>query len=164
MRLGDQRQPAERVPSLNDDCPIFSTLCIETFVKTNQLKGRNDCEKYAALSQVKELFQYLIDFFYNNQISVCFATIQCQRGSPTNVRSLSSMFTSPVQSYAFAMLRNVGYCVEQKLSQQKSISALLLQCAKNDDDKFYRLCLYLFRRATEYHFLNVCMRCTRVLE
>jgi hypothetical protein len=53
------------------------------------------------------------------------------------------------------MLRNVGYSVEQKLFQQNSICDKLRKLANNDDDKFYRLCLYLFRRSTEYHFLNV---------
>jgi hypothetical protein len=53
------------------------------------------------------------------------------------------------------MLRNVGYSVEQKLFQQNSICDRLRKLANNDDDKFYRLCLYLFRRSTEYHFLNV---------
>jgi hypothetical protein len=53
------------------------------------------------------------------------------------------------------MLRNVGYSIEQKISQEKSIRQSLLKLADNDDDKFYRLCLYLFRRASEYHFLNV---------
>jgi hypothetical protein len=56
------------------------------------------------------------------------------------------------------MLRNVGYSVEQKIHQQKSFRTSLLELANNDDDKFYRLCLYLFRRSTEYHFLNVSYR------
>ncbi len=152
IKLGEHRQQTERIPSLNNDCPIFSTICLHAFVKTNHF---NDHDKYAALEQVKLLFKYLLDFFYANQISVGFAMIKCRRGYLTNIPSLSNLFTSSIQLYAFSMLRNVGYSIEQKISQQKSIRQSLLKLADNDDDKFYRLCLYLFRRASEYHFLNV---------
>ena len=103
---------------------------------------------------MKSLFKYLLDFFYDNQISVCFAHIQSYRGCLTNRSSLQNFFTTPIQIYAYTMLRSVGYVVEQKLSQN-SFCKELRRLTGDDDDKFYRLCLYLFRRATEYHFLNV---------
>jgi len=104
---------------------------------------------------VKLLFKYLIDFFYTNQIVVCFASIKCYRGCLINSSLLSNTFTSSMQIYAFTMLRTLGYSVEQKLFQYKRIYEVLRGLANNDDDKFYRLCLYLFRRSSEYHFLNV---------
>lgn len=103
---------------------------------------------------MKLLFKYLLDFFYTNQISVCFAYIKSIRGCIPNLPLISNMITTPIQLYAFTMLRKVGYSVEQKLSQ-KPIGDALIRLCKKDDDKFYRLCLYLFRRSTEYHFLNV---------
>jgi hypothetical protein len=102
---------------------------------------------------VKLLFKHLLDFFYTNQIAVCFASIKSHRGCLTNPPPLSNILT-PIQIYAYTMLRNVGYSVEQKLSQ-KPFYEILRKLANNNDDKFYRLCLYLFRRSTEYHFLNV---------
>ena len=72
-----------------------------------------------------------------------------------NLSCSSHKITTPIQTYAFTMLKNVGYSVEQKISQQKQIRGLLIHLSDNDDDKFYRLCLYLFRRSTEYHFLDV---------
>ena len=153
MLLDENRQPIERTSLDNDDCPIFSTICLHTLVKT---KGSNNhYDKYSSLDQVKLLFKYLIDFFYSNQISVCFGSIKSDQGCLTNIGSLSKIFTTPIQIYAFTMLRNVDYLVEQKINQNKSIREELIKLSDNDDDKFYRLCLYLFRRSTEYHFLNV---------
>jgi hypothetical protein len=104
---------------------------------------------------VKSLFKYLLDFFYTNQIAVCFAKITSCKGCIPNSPSLTRIFKNPIQIYAFTMLRNVGYSVEQKISLQKAICESLRTLAGDDDDKFYRLCLSLFRRSTEYHFLNV---------
>ncbi|UJR25524.1 hypothetical protein I4U23_006870 [Adineta vaga] len=152
---GNRHSQNERISSLNNDCPIFSTLCLHTFVKTHGSNANNDATKYAALGQIKALFKYFLDFFYDNQISVCFAPIETHRGCLTNLSHLTKHFTNSIQRYAFSMLRNVGYCIELKLSKGTTISDLLLNLAGNDDDKFYRLCLYLFRRSTEFHFLNL---------
>jgi hypothetical protein len=156
MILGENRHQTERIPSKNNDCPIFSTICLHTLVKTDRSNQHlTDHDKYCALDQVKLLFKYLLDFFYANQIAVCFASIKSYRGCLTNISTLSQVFKTSIQIYAFTMLRNVGYLVEQKINQQKSIREELIRLSKNDDDKFYRLCLYLFRRSTENHFLNV---------
>ena len=156
FKIGEKHNQIERIPATNEDCPIFSAACLQVLVKTNQSNIHiNDYDKYYALDQVKYLFKYLLDFFYTNQIAVCFGFIKTCRGCLTNISSLSTLFKTPLQIYAFKMLNNVGYSIEQKISQQKTIRQELLKLSDNDDDKFYRLCLYLFRRATEYHFLNV---------
>ncbi|CAF0936913.1 unnamed protein product [Adineta ricciae] len=149
------RVETERSSSFNEDCPIFSTVCIHALVKSNQSYANYHNEKYRALGQVKELFKYFLDFFYSNQISVCFAYIKHHLGCLTNLPHLSDQLTDPIQLYAFSMLRNVGYRTEQKLSDLRTLQTSLLNLAGNDNDKFYRLCLYLFRRATEFHFLDL---------
>lgn len=57
------------------------------------------------------------------------------------------------------MLRNVGYSVEFKIYENfQRFHELLIQLSGQDrdsDDRFYRLCLYLYRRSSEYHFLDV---------
>ncbi|CAF4363869.1 unnamed protein product [Rotaria sp. Silwood2] len=152
---GENRHQIDRISSNYKDCPIFSAICLHTLVKTDRSNQHiNDHDKYSALEQVKLLFKHLLDFFYSNQIVVCFASIKSFRGCLTNI-SLLKFFKTPIQTYAFTMLKNVGYSIEQKLSQQKNICELLLKLSENDDDKFYRLCLYLFRRSTEYHFINL---------
>ncbi|CAF3626328.1 unnamed protein product [Adineta steineri] len=153
----ESRAQTDRISSKDNDCPIFSTICLHILVKTNRTNRYNNTEnKYLALSQVKELFGFLLDFFYSNQILVCFASIKFQRGCLTNIRSsTNNIFTRPIQLYAFSMLRTVGYLIEQKISQLDDFRKSLLRLAGDDDDKFYRLCLYLFRRSTEYHFLNL---------
>ena len=157
MKIGETRHQTERIPSNDSDCPIFSTICLHTLVKTDRgnYQRFSDNDKYSALDQVKLLFKYLLDFFYTNQIAVCFAPIKSHKGCIPNISLLTRVFKTPFQIYAFTMLRNVGYLVEQKICQNKRICELLLNSADNDDDKFYRLCLFLFRRATEYHFINV---------
>ncbi|CAF0899767.1 unnamed protein product [Rotaria sordida] len=153
---GENHNQLDRIPANNKDCPIFSTICLQAFVKTNQSnKYSNDHDKYSALEQVKILFKHLLDFFYSNQIIVCFASIKSYRGCLTNIPALLKTFQTSIQIYAFTMFKNVGYSIEQKISQQKTIRQSLLHLSNNDDDKFYRLCLYLFRRSTEYHFLNL---------
>lgn len=146
----------DRIPANNKDCPIFSTISLNVLVKTRSSnQNASDNDKYISLDQVKTLFQSLLDFFYSNQISVCFGSIKSTRGCLTNIPSLLRPFQTPIQIYAFTMLKNVGYAVEQKISQHRQICQSLLAMSDNNDDKFYRICLYLFRRATEYHFLNV---------
>ena len=152
VNLAANSSQTERVSSFDNDCPIFSTICITAYVKTNP---KNERDKYSALDQVQRLFKSFLNLFYANQIAVCFAQIKPCRGCIGHPRSSFENLTRPVQIYAFTMLRNVGYSVEQKLYQNQSICEKLLQLAAGDDDVFYRLCLYLFRRSKEYHFLNV---------
>lgn len=156
LKIGGSCHQIDRTPANNKDCPIFSTISLHTLVKTG-LSNRHshDDDKYSSLEQVKCLFKYLLDFFYSNQIAVCFASIKPYRGCLTNISALLRPFKTSMQIYAFTMLKNVGYSIEQKLSEQRKICESLIQLADNDDDKFYRLCLHLFRRSTEYHFLNV---------
>lgn len=77
------------MPSENDDCPIFSTICLHVAVKK---QSTNYHDKYSALDQIKLLFRHLIDFFYSNQISVCFASIRSELGCLTNIPALSKNF------------------------------------------------------------------------
>ena len=149
--LGERRHQTERISLNNDDCPIFSTLCLNVSIGKNTSTNR----KYAAFGQMKLLFKYLLDFFYFNQIQVCFGFIQCVKGCLAYPPILPESFKNSVQFYAVTMLRNVGYLVEQKLWEQKGFFQTLIEMAKDDNDKLYRLCLYLVRRATEYHFFNV---------
>jgi hypothetical protein len=89
---------------------------------------------------------------------VCFGSIENRRGCLINTHPFSTSLSTPIQMYAFTMLRNVGYLVEQKIFMEKDFLLRLLNLAASGsepDDKFYGLCLYLFRRATEYHFLKV---------
>ena len=158
FHLASRSSQTERTSPNDSDFPIFSTICIRIFAKTNSKNSHDESEKYSALDQVKRTFKNLLDFFYTNQIAVCFAWIKPNLGCLSNRPSLSEKFTRPIQIYAFTMLRNVAYSVEQKLSQYKSISETLLRLSGNDDDVFYRLCLYLFRRSSEYRFLNVSKR------
>lgn len=152
MNLAANSSQTERSSSFDNDCPIFSTICITAYVKTNP---RNERDKYSAVDQVKRLFKNLLNLFYANQIAVCFAQIKPYRGCIGHPRSAFENLTRPVQIYAFTMLKNVGYSVEQKLFQNQSICGKLFRLASGNDDVFYRLCLYLFRRSKEYHFLNV---------
>lgn len=112
-------------------------------------------KKHQAILQIKHLFKYLIDFFYFNQIQVCFGRIECRRGPPVFRPSLPEAYKNPVQFYAVTMLRNVGYSVEQKLREKKDFYQSLINLCQSDINKLYRLCLYLVRRASEYRFLDV---------
>ena len=142
----------ERISSPNDDCPVFSTISLSARVNTRS--GNNDKKHYAA-NQIKRLFKYLLDFFFDNQISVCFGHIQSLRGCLSNIPTLLKSCSTPMQIYALTMLRNAHYLVEQKLSEWREFLQELLRLTNGDDDKFYRLCLYLFRRSNENHFLDV---------
>ena len=156
MLLGGQqpRPYPERIPSSNGNNSTFSTVCLSASVKSGRRRGH---DRGTRIEKIQALFTYLLDFFYTNQIDVCFGSIKCVRGCLATAR-MSESFSTPVQHYALTMLRNVGYSVEQKLYDTTNFGPSLLNLAGRGDDgndKFYRLCLYLFRRATEYHFLNV---------
>ena len=151
--VGKSGYRKERITSPNDDCPVFSTISLSARVNTGDRQSNG--EKYPAVHWIKLLFKHLLDFFYANQISVCFGRIQSRRGCLTNIPALLRNCSTPMQIYALTMLRNARYLVEQKLFAQKDFLQRLLSLTSGDDDKFYRLCLYLFRRSIEYHFLDV---------
>ena len=139
-----------------DICPIFSTVCLDATATERPCDANSF---YASLYQIKCLFKRFIDFFYSNQIIVCFGSIRIYPGEQIDYPSLTSTLATSIQTYALNMLAKVGYGIEHKLfTAGRSFVDRLLRSTSTDehpDDKFYRLCLYLFRRSTEFHFLSV---------
>jgi len=161
----ENRWKTDRIPARNNECPILSTVSFQISIVENRTNNRQrnnhltEEERCLANSQVKALFKLFLDFFYSNKISVCFAAIKSNCGSQINLSELSTWYKTPIQIYAFTMLKHVGYAIEHKLAQNPGRFAdSIHRLCQQDDDKFYRLCLHLFRRATEYHFLDVSRR------
>ena len=153
---GESSQRLERVSLESDDCPTFSTIALNFYTKKSP--------KAEGVFEIKRLFKSFLDFFYFNQIHVCFGSIETIRGPiictlPSNISSRNS-----IQIYAVIMLRHVGYSVIQKLHEDETFYDLLIEMAGQDNDKWYRLCLYVVRRASEYRFLHVSSTMTRSIE
>ncbi|CAF4280883.1 unnamed protein product [Rotaria sp. Silwood2] len=165
--------------------PLFSTIRIRIRLKDDQsivdyLERQNEILKTTPLDEknylvqtvrdislktIRETFRTFFDFFNNNRIHVCFGPIKSRKVSLEQLSSLNGhRFSTFIQSYSWAMLRNIGFRVQIQLNSAKDFVNHLQEYSglKNNetnsseiDDRFYRLCLYLHRRSSEYFFLDL---------
>jgi hypothetical protein len=118
-----------------------------------------------ALDQIREIFKNFLDFFYKNRIHVCFGPIYQKIASLEQLCTLDChIFPSFIQEYSWAMLCNIGFRLQMQLYLSKTFITRLHDYSepkydkeKHSDinDRFYRLCLYLHRRSSEYFFLDL---------
>ncbi len=169
----------------NKPMPLFSTIRLRIRVKDDQAiselldregKILNDTSsnekdrvvqmnREKSLKQIREIFKNLLDFFYKNRIHVCFGPVSQKIASLTRLSSLDDhRFPTFIQSYSWAMLCNIGFRLQVQLYRSKTFIDRLHDFSKSKydeertsdiDDRFYRLCLYLHRRSSEYFFLDL---------
>ena len=110
---------------------------------------RMDC---IVIQNIRVAFREFLAFFYRHRIQICFA------GSITDVsyqicrpRMERPIFDSFIKNYSWKMLLSLGHRFQQRL-QPEFID--YLRTIKSND-RFYQLALHIWRRAKEYHFLNI---------
>ncbi|CAF3706902.1 unnamed protein product [Rotaria sp. Silwood1] len=165
--------------------PLFSTIRIRIKLKydqaINEILERNDktfkdlpsnqkdrliqTTRNESLKTIREIFKNFFDFFNENRIHVCFGPIFSRNISLEQLSTLKAhRFSTFTQSYSWAMLCNIGFRAQIQLNlTKKFINQLreysnLMYDEKDSleiDDRFYRLCLYLHRRSSEYFFLDL---------
>ncbi|CAF1667308.1 unnamed protein product, partial [Didymodactylos carnosus] len=126
----------------------------------NDMQKPIDEIKRENLEQIRLCLKQFLDFFYENSINVCFGSIAYRRvTSSTNI--YYHRFSTFVQQYSWLMLINVGFRLEQQIKLSKTFIEDLKHIANDKnysddflDDRFYRICIYLWRRSSEYFFLG----------
>ena len=118
-----------------------------------------------SLKSIRELFRLLLSFFYRNRIQVCFGPATTKSVFLDRLYSLYyNTFPTFTQMYSWSMLLSISFRLQVQLYHSKDFVGLLQDYSKpryeekNDadvDDRFYRLCLYLHRRSSEYIFLDL---------
>lgn len=165
--------------------PLFPTIRLRVVLKDEkQLVGSLEREKKInpstseeekrrlmkeardeSLRSIRELFRLLLSFFYRNRIQVCFGSVTTSSVFLDRLYSLhNNTFPTFTQMYSWSMLLSISFRVQAQLYQCKHFLELLQGYSKpryeeqtnaEVDDRFYRLCLYLHRRSSEYIFLDL---------
>ncbi len=164
--------------------PLFSTirirLCVKSDVGLTNLFDRQgkitkctsqdeinellQTTREDSLNQIRGVFKHLLDFFYKNRIHVCFGPIYQRLASAEQLNTLKNQnFPSFIQSYSWAMLCSISFRVQMQLILSRKFVQRLHNYTEvqfpnerysDINDRFYRLCLYLHRRSSEYFFLD----------
>jgi len=165
--------------------PLFSTIRIRLCVqndedlinsfdrekKTSKDTSRDDINELLkttreeSLNQIRGIFKHLLDFFYKNRIHVCFGPIYQRVAAVEQLNTLNNqIFPTFIQSYSWTMLCSIGFRLQMQLILSKTFIKRLHEYSElinrdetpsDIDDRFYRLCLYLHRRSSEYFFLDL---------
>ena len=138
---------------------ISSTMSLD---QTNQFL--NDTRE-ESLDQIRQVFKQFVDFFARNRIHLCFGPIRSRISSLEQLATLNSReFRTFIQSYSWTMLNNIGFRLQNLILLSKTFIDNLYKYSDHIypdeteadiDDRFYRLCLYLYRRSGEYFFLDL---------
>jgi hypothetical protein len=169
----------------NKPMPLFSTIRLrirlrdneainELLERENKISNKTPSDekdrlvkdtREKSLDQIQEIFKNLLDFFYKNRIHVCFGPIYQKIASLDQLDTLNNhTFRTFIQSYSWAMLCSIGFRLQMQLYTSKTFIGQLHAYSESRyfeekpseiDDRFYRLCLYLHRRSSEYFFLDL---------
>ncbi|CAF0930753.1 unnamed protein product [Adineta ricciae] len=168
----------------NKPIPLFSTIRLRIRLKEenrlaeyferDQQNGNtlaNSINDYLknitdeGILQIKHLFKRFLDFFDKTNIRVSFGSITSKAMNLNHVLSIRyHVFPTFIKSYSWTMLHNIGFRVlvqlctcKEFLQQLKDYSTFRYENETDweADDRFYRLCLYLHRRTSEYFFLDL---------
>ncbi|CAF1684220.1 unnamed protein product [Rotaria magnacalcarata] len=140
--------------------PFYSTIRLSislsnSFDYNNMIMNTTDEHRFEQLQRLNSCYTQFIDFFHRNYIYDCFGIITSIPSS-IDFSSISSLFmsketTSFIKQYCWQMLMSIGYRFQQRLTtdfiqQMNSIG---------DDDEFYQTSLHIWRRSSEYYFIDL---------
>ncbi|CAF0900169.1 unnamed protein product [Adineta ricciae] len=152
----------------NSDAPLPICSTVRISIKESRLKdssGRRNDSRYR--DQTLEEYEYRMDcilsnnirvafreflaFFYRHRIQICFAGLITEVPKARAPRIERPIFNSFIKNYSWQMLLSIGYRFQQRATQ-KFIDYLK---TVNTDNEFYQIAIYVWRRAKEYHFLDI---------
>lgn len=156
-----QRQASNRVQPFCSTVRIsikLSTLKISSQRRSNREQTDETIEDYdfqmdcIAIENIRLAFREFLAFFYRHKIQICFAgSIGESSLEKIHIDWNKTFFNSFIKSYSWKMLLSLGHRFQQQVEQEFVDYLRTI----DDDDSFYQLALYVWRRAKEYHFLNV---------
>jgi hypothetical protein len=132
--------------------PFYSTIRLVISLSNDNLNEENSGEHNQRLSYCYKQFQ---DFFLRNHINECFGIIR-SISSRKNISSIISLFMTDermsfIKQYCWQMLLSIGYRFQQRLTEGFIQNLNLIE----DDDEFYQTSLHIWRRSSEYYFIDL---------
>ncbi|UJR21373.1 hypothetical protein I4U23_024465 [Adineta vaga] len=133
--------------------PFYSTIrLVISLSNVIEQKKENLEEQKQCLHDCRQKF---VEFFQRNHINDCFGIIE----SIPSTKSYSLMILSFMENktisfikqYCWQMLFSIGYRFQQRITNEFIQRMSLIE---NDDD-FYQTSLHLWRRSSEYYFINL---------
>ncbi|UJR28069.1 hypothetical protein I4U23_009325 [Adineta vaga] len=149
--------------------PFYSTIRLtislsNQFNENNIITNHSDEHNSEQLQRLNSCYTQFIEFFHRNHISDCFGIIL---SIPSNVdySVITSLFksngtTSFIKQYCWQMLMSIGYRFQQRLTTRFIQQMNLI----DDDDEFYQTSLHIWRRSSEYYFINLLDELSRYRE
>ncbi|UJR28016.1 hypothetical protein I4U23_009276 [Adineta vaga] len=159
-------QALQRQSNLGAPQPICSTIRISikiSRIKNSSQKRNNPryddqtLEKYEhrmdriVIDNIRMAFREFLSFFYRHRVQICFAGSITEVLQSRSLRIERPIFNSFIKNYSWQMLLSIGYRFQQRATQ-KFIN--YLKTVEIDND-FYQIAIYIWRRAKEYHFLDI---------
>ncbi|CAF0935981.1 unnamed protein product, partial [Didymodactylos carnosus] len=159
---------AQRTANLKPD-KTFSTIRLKVQLSSwspAKVYSRQNCrrnghsvpdeprkQQHVDISRIKEAYKQLLDYFYRHKITVCYGSVNYSTGADLNTYSWYKQlnFQTFIQNYCWSMLLSIGYRFEQRI-----VKEFLDEFKKiTNDDQFYQISIHMWRRAKEYHFINL---------
>ncbi|CAF1018924.1 unnamed protein product [Adineta steineri] len=132
--------------------PFYSTIRLVISIPNDKLNDENREEQYRCL---KDCYTSFIEFFHRNHINDCFGNITSVTSTKDYIPTLSSFMNNEtmsfIQQYCWQMLLSIGYRFQQRLTEGFIRHMNLIK----DDDEFYQTSLHIWRRSSEYYFIDL---------
>ena len=128
--------------------PLYST--VRLVISLNEEKHSKESEQ--RLSYCYNQFE---KFFQRNRFNQCSGLIQSVPSNKDLLSMNNSFMTdstmSFIKQYCWHMLFSIGYRFQQRLTEGFSQHLNLIK----DDDEFYQTALHIWRRSSEYYFIDL---------
>ncbi|CAF0754772.1 unnamed protein product [Adineta steineri] len=160
------RQAVQRQPNTGKPQPFCSTIRIS--IKVSRVKDSSQrknggrfkdqtLEEYEfrmdciLTNNIRVAFREFLAFFYRHRIQICFAGSITEYIKPRSDYVERPIFNSFIKNYSWQMLLSIGYLFQQRVTQQFIDYLKTVEI----DNIFYQITLHMWRRAKEYHFLDI---------
>ena len=128
--------------------PFYPT--VRLIVSLNEEKHTGESEK-----RLSYCYNQFDKFFRRNHFNQCFGLIQSCPSNKDLLLTTNLFMNHPTMSfikqYCWHMLLSIGYRFQQRLTEGFIQHLNLIE----DDDEFYQTSLHIWRRSSEYYFIDL---------
>lgn len=130
--------------------PFYSTIRLVVSIIGDDEEVRSQHQQ-----QLSHHYNKFLQFFERNRIQDCFGFIQSVPPKRDVCLLISDLMKNEnlsfIKQYCWQMLLSIGYRFQQRLTQGFLHHLNLIE----DDDEFYQTALHIWRRSSEYYFLDL---------
>ncbi|CAF3409422.1 unnamed protein product [Rotaria sp. Silwood1] len=131
---------------------FYSTIRLVISFSNDKINEENYTDN---LKRLKYCYTQFQEFFHRNHINDCFGIIKSIPSTKDFSLIISSFMINETMSfikqYCWQMLLSIGYRFQQRLTEDFIQRMNLIE----DDDEFYQTSLHIWRRSSEYYFIDL---------